>query len=42
MSEEIKTSTNEEVKTTNKVVEVKAKDIAKDKKKKETPLLKCV
>ena len=35
MSKENKTSTNEEVKTTNKVVEVKAKDIAKDKKKKD-------
>ena len=35
MSNENKASTNEEVKTTNKVVEVKAKDIAKNKKKKE-------
>lgn len=40
MSKEIKTSTNEEVKTTNKVVEVKAKDIAKDKKKKENKVKK--
>ena len=35
MSKENQTSTNEEVKATNKVVEVKAKDIAKNKKKKE-------
>ena len=35
MSNENKTSTNEEVKTTNKVVEVKAKDVAKNKKKKD-------
>lgn len=40
MSKENKTSTNEEVKTTNKVVEVKAKDIAKDKKKKENKIKK--
>ena len=40
MSKENKTSTNEEVKTTDKVVEVKAKDIAKDKKKKENKVKK--
>lgn len=40
MSKENKASTNEEVKTTNKVVEVKAKDIAKNKKKKEKKVKK--